>query len=483
MIAFFNHVFKTTPVPAIPHSDLRNRLLDYMDDLHVDRPDELVGDADAYLQKWSRENRWLNRFHDAGSNEPIYELTSATEDVLEFLSSVLERPTRFVGTESRLSRILTGLSELVVRGSADRERRLNHLQEERDRIDEEIAALNRGADVVTHSPTAIRERFGDIVSDLHSLQGDFRAVEEAFKEITRTVRVKRSSSKGRRGAILGEVLHEEDAMRADDQGASFEAFAKLILSERRQDELGKMIEMLDELDELSLESDGKDSLRDMVRTLSGEAGKVMATKRRLSETLARLLDARSDPRRQHLASVLSDIRQAAARIAVSDTDIADRLPTLSLSLAPSLWNVFQRTFWTAPTHFDVVDLVNDQPDDEDRLLAFRDLARLEPLAWSRMRRRIDRLVAGNVAVPLRAILEDHVVEHGEPASINSAEALPIGVVNVLGYVQIAHDDGHTINAHVEETFDVIRDGRIVRITTPEILFGCVSAAEVTDAGN
>src|SRR5690606_29501506 len=95
---------------------------------------------------------------------------------------------------SRLSRIIATLSDLVVRGSADPERRLAYLRAERERIDAEIRSIEAGHAVETHSPTAIRERFADAVSDLVSLQGDFRAVEESFKAITRDVQKRQAES-------------------------------------------------------------------------------------------------------------------------------------------------------------------------------------------------------------------------------------------------------------------------------------------------
>ena len=93
----------------------------------------------------------------------------------------LDRSLGFVGTESRLTRIIETLSDIVVRGSSDPVRRLDFLENEKTRIENEIRSIQLGDKVETHSPTALRERFSDVVSDLISLQGDFRAVEEASK--------------------------------------------------------------------------------------------------------------------------------------------------------------------------------------------------------------------------------------------------------------------------------------------------------------
>src|SRR5690606_11077206 len=131
-----------------------------------------------YLTDWcTGESRWLSRHLESGVNEPIYELSPHAEVVLRFLRDALDQRLGFVGTESRLRRIIETLSDLVVRGSDDPQRRLEYLRGERARIDAEIIAIERDGVVSTYTPTAIRERFADAVSDLIQLQSDFRAVE------------------------------------------------------------------------------------------------------------------------------------------------------------------------------------------------------------------------------------------------------------------------------------------------------------------
>ena len=94
------------------------------------------------------------------------------------------------------------------------------------------------------------------VSDLISLQGDFRAVEENFKSITRDVQRQQAESVDSRGEILGSALDAEDRLKEDDQGASFQAFVRLILSQTQQDELERIIAQLDEISDLAKQVEG-----------------------------------------------------------------------------------------------------------------------------------------------------------------------------------------------------------------------------------
>lgn len=232
IVHFLYQHFKKQGHLASLNSALQQHLGQYLESLHQTDPDVLREQPEAYLNAWSTgETRWLRRYYDAQHAESVYQLTHHCENVLTFLTGVLDRDLGFVGTESRLTRIIATLSDIVVRGSADPERRMEHLRSEKLRIEEEMRAIKSGQAVPTHSPTAIRERFADAVSDLVSLQGDFRAVEESFKSITRDVQKRQAESLDSRGSILGYALDAEDKLKEQDQGASFQAFVRLILSQ------------------------------------------------------------------------------------------------------------------------------------------------------------------------------------------------------------------------------------------------------------
>ena len=238
IIFFLNQNYKVESNLSLPQSELQARLSRFLEYLHETEPDVLCNKAQHYLTKWSTgDTRWLRRNFDTRFDEPIYELTPHTEDVFKFLIEALDRSLGFVGTESRLTRIIETLSDIVVRGSNDPVRRLAYLESEKARIENEINSIQLGDKVETHSPTALRERFSDAVSDLVSLQGDFRAVEESFKTITRDVQKRQNEQNDERGSILGFALEAEDELNEGDQGTSFRAFVGLLLSQNQQDDL------------------------------------------------------------------------------------------------------------------------------------------------------------------------------------------------------------------------------------------------------
>ncbi len=429
IVYFLHRHFKEPGRIVSSHSTLVEQLSEFLHEVHRTDPAVLRERAETYVTDWSTaDNRWLRRFLDAAHAEAVYELTPHTEEVMSFLGRVLERSIGFVGTESRLKRIIDTLADIVVRGSADPQRRLEYLQTERARIDREIAAIEAGGEPVIYSSTAIRERFADALADLASLQSDFRAVEESFKAITRDVQKQQIEREGSRGDILGLALDAEDNLKSQDQGISFDEFVRLILSPRKQDELEAIVGRLHEIDALAEQMEGMRRLRGMVGSLSDEAEKVLGTTRRLSATLRRLLDSRVTARRLRLAAILRDIRAAAVRLAEQPP-----IATCGIELLTELdlCNTWERTLWTSPAQFDAQTLAHHQPDEDDRLATFRRFAELRRLDWPAMRSRIAEAVRERDRVPLLELLASH-----PPRS---------GVVEILGYIQIAHDDGHDID--------------------------------------
>lgn len=112
VIYFLDRLFKQTGRITIAHSELIAALLTYLEELRESHPQSLTGKADAYISDWcSPDTRWLQRFLEAGRDEPVYQLTPHAEDVFAFLHQVLDDDLGFVGTESRL--------KLVIGSSAD----------------------------------------------------------------------------------------------------------------------------------------------------------------------------------------------------------------------------------------------------------------------------------------------------------------------------------------------------------------------------
>jgi chromosome condensin MukBEF complex kleisin-like MukF subunit len=235
---------------------------------------------------------------------------------------------------------------------------------------------------------------------------------------------------------------------------SFHEFVRFILSPTQQEKLQSIITDLVRIKDLASQHDGLTTVRRMVPLLLAEAEKVMRTNQRLTATLRRLLDARSASERKRLALLLQELRALAASMAADPPDVGIQIDT-----GISLSSPFSRTFWSQPAEFEAIDLTEHQVDEETRQRMFQLLAQMHRLDWKAMRDQIRRLMN----------------EHGSATLRQIAETFPptAGIVELLGYLQIAQDDGHLISK--EESEEIVlysgsAPGRRLKVMVPLTYF-------------
>ncbi len=429
IIHFLFLTFKKPGRITVGMADLQAALDDYRETLHETYPEALSDKSDSYLSTWcSGDNRWLHRFLEIGRNEPSFQLTPHTEDVLLFLDRALQRDLGFVGTESRLKLVISTLSELASEASGDPKVRLDHLYEQRRRIDAEIAHVDQHGIAARPEPAAVRERFSMAVNLLKQLLADFRAVEDRFKEITQQVQHRQITGEETRGSILAFALDSEDILKKEDQGVSFYEFVRFILSPTQQERLGKLIDELGQIQDLATQLDGLTTIRRMVPSLLAEAEKVMRTNQRLSATLRRLLDSRAATERRRLTQLLAEIRGLAAKLTIVGETEALKV---EVETGVRINSAMNRTFWSQPPRFPKIELTNQIIDDVERIRMFQILAKMHRLDMRAMRDHIRQLTADGNSVTLRQLVDAY-----PPTT---------GVIELLGYLQIARDDQHLIS--------------------------------------
>ncbi len=142
VIDFLYREFKEGGAVVRSMTELTESLRDYLEQLHCTFEDVLTDSPENYLADWcSSKKRYIRRFLDSNCREPLYELTSSTEDVLTFLDELGRRDHRFIGTESRLRRIIATLNDLALGSSADVDRRLEHLRKQKADLEQQIAEI------------------------------------------------------------------------------------------------------------------------------------------------------------------------------------------------------------------------------------------------------------------------------------------------------------------------------------------------------
>ena len=162
VLDFLHRVFKSGELISIGQTDLRIRLSNYQEEIHATEPSLIPGPPERYLTHWV-DSGWLQRFLEAASVEPQFQLTRYAEEAIQFVDSAVARGSNLVGTESRLRLVIDTLEDIVRGASADPDRRLDYLKAQRSAIDEEIRAIESGKSVQTYRPAQIRERFQNAV--------------------------------------------------------------------------------------------------------------------------------------------------------------------------------------------------------------------------------------------------------------------------------------------------------------------------------
>ena len=116
-------------------------------------------------------------------------------------------------------------------------------------------------------------------------------------------------------------------------------------------------------------------------------------------------------------------------------------------------------FWSEPPRFAVASSGGARSDEDRRSEAFRLLAEMPTAGLAAdARKREDGASARHGTVTLGSLLDEH------PARA--------GVIEVLGYFQIAHDEGHIVSPAAEEEIVLpsARGERALALTVPLVRF-------------
>jgi len=341
--SFLHRAFIVPNVRVMAQADLAEALEDTLFGLR-----ERLGvqvfpkSAQDYLNDWAaNEKGWLRKFYPAGSDEPHFDLTPATERALAWLTSLTERA--FVGTESRLLTLFELLKQMSEGSETNPETRLKELHKRRDDIDAEIALVLSG-DMPLLDDTALKERFQQFTGLARELLTDFREVEHNFRGLDRRVRERIALWDGAKGALLEEIMGERDAIADSDQGKSFRAFWDFLMSQSRQEELTQLLERVLQLPPVAALSPDLRLKRVHYDWL--EAGEqAQRTVAQLSQQLRRFLDDQAWLENRRIMDILRGIEARA--LALRDTAPAGHFMLLD-DLTPSLELPMERPLYTPP---------------------------------------------------------------------------------------------------------------------------------------
>lgn len=463
LLSFLYREFKQSGRVTIPHSTLVETLDEYLETLRLDHPDRYPGAAALYLRQWcDEEHRFLRRYHEANSDDPVYELTADTERALGWVQEL--HRSEFVGTESRFLRIFDLLREIVEMSTVNAADRLAQLEAQKAAIQAQIDAIQASGQVQRSSSTQLKERFFDANDLARRLIADFREVEENFRAIARDVQKQQLQAGVSKGQIVGYVLDADIALKESDQGRSFYAFWQFLLSHSKQEELRVLLDKVYTLPDLPTAREDQQMVRQLKRRLIDAGSKIVDSNRRLAEQLRKLLDEQRLAEARRVQELIAEIKQAAIRLEQAwpegaDFTEIDGLPDVNLPM--------ERQFWrpTIKTTFGETEIAIATADLEEANWAA--LFNQRHVDETRLRRNIDILLDQRPQVTLTEVLVTFPVQQG--------------LAEVVTYLAIAAKNAqHTIEPTVREMVE-LRDETVVptgidgeqasrRITLPQIIF-------------
>lgn len=407
--------------------------------------------AKAYLNEWAESHSgYLRKYYTRGSDEPAFDLTPATEKALEWLQSLQQKS--FVGTESRLLIITQILRDVATQTETDPKTRIATLKRQKKEINEEIAAIQRGA-ISTYSATQIRERFIEAEDTAKKLLSDFRQVEQNFRELDQQTREKIALSIKNRGGILSEVFEDHDAIRESDQGQSFLAFWEFLMTPERQKELNALLEQMYQHEAVQT-LNPSDFLKRIQYALSEAGEGVYKTNTELAEQLRRYLDDQAYLENKRLMALIKKIEKHSIKIkqqkAQPSTD------TLSLPRLKADIDLFMtRSLFSIPQN----PVITDTPDElTDSDIDFSALFEQVYIDEALLKKYIALTLQEQQQASLEEIIRRFPVEKG--------------MAELATYLKIAYNSDHAsfIDNESEHLWVNTTNGFSKQICVPKIIF-------------
>jgi hypothetical protein len=437
-------------VRSLPESELRLKLEDQLFHLRRDLGvDSFPRSASAYLDDWASDRHgWLRKYYAEDSDEPVFDITPATELALDWLAGLTLR--RFIGTQSRLLTLFELLRQLADGTDANPATRIAELERRRAEIDAEIERIRGGA-LSLIDASGVRERFLQITDAARALLSDFRAVEQNFRDLDRAARERIATWEGSKGALLDEILGDRDAIADSDQGKSFRAFWDFLMSPQRQEELSEMLARVFALQPVQALTPDRRFLRLHHDWLT--AGEVtQRTVARLSAELRRYLDDKAWLENRRIMEILREIEARAVQLRDRPPDG----PVMELDeMAPDIRLVMDRPLFSPPMRPEIdatieLSRADDIPSDAlfDRVYVDKE----------RLGRQIRRLLQRRAQVSLAEVAAAHPLEHGLAelvAYLSLAAADPAALIDERRRESIAWTDV---------------DGRCRQASLPLVLF-------------
>ena len=407
-----------------------------------------------YLNEWCEE-QFLRKTFEPGNDDPVFALTPATEKAIGWLEDLERR--EFIGTESRFLQIFSLLKEIRDNSTTDVEARITQLQQDRDRLQQEIDRIRQTGIVEGYNRTQIQEWFLLANEMARQLIADFAEVEQNFRNLTRTVQEAQLKTDARKGSVVGHILDADEELKKSDQGRSFYAFWYFLMSESKRQELKSLIHSVYSLSELHSPAQEQTVLRQIERSLIDAGGHIVQSNHRLAEKIRQMLDERSLAENRRVAELIIDVQRLALQVVKQppigeDFLMLEGKPDVNLVMARPLHPLEESetvTFSTAFSDLPEVDLEEELADIYNQFYVDEEV----------LAHRIAQVLEHHSQVTLAQLVEVYPVQQG--------------LSEVVAYLAIAtKSEQHHVNNTATESIVIasLEPEKQLQLTLPQVIF-------------
>jgi uncharacterized membrane-anchored protein YhcB (DUF1043 family) len=451
-LTFLHRAFKEHHAISVPESHLRARLQNFLDEARIQHPGAYAQSASDYLANWcGNEQLLLKKFYSDEAEEPVFELTTAAERVLEWLEDLQTKA--FIGAESRLELIFRQLEEIVLFSTSDVESRISALKEQQASLQAQIESIEQKKTAEAYTPVQLTERFANALDLARGLAADFRQLEENFKEVARTLAEEQCKPGATKGRIVGQLLDTHAALKDSSQGQSFYAFWNLLSSPTKQRHWRDLVRQLYSLEAIDPALRANKLLERLSSRLLVEGERVVRSNERMAATLRRALESVATGEDRRLRELVREIQQLAllCRLASPPEE-----SFFEVAGPPNFFSTFSRSFWQMDASGRVGGDIEfaEEVLDWDVVQRFRNLSDLN---LNRLREQVQTCLVSSDSVLLSEILQRFPPREG--------------ILEVIGYLVLGlQDSTHYVSDDQFSQVRISTDGKSARWRFPEVLF-------------
>jgi hypothetical protein len=452
-LTFLHRAFKEHHAISVPESHLRARLENFLDEARIHNPGAYTQGATDYLAIWCGEEQLLlKKLYSDQAEEPVFELTTAVERAMQWVEDLQSKP--FVGAESRLELIFHNLEEIVLFSTADVEHRISALRTQQAELQTQIDLILSSNTAEAYTPVQLTERFANALDLARGLAGDFRQLEDNFKEVARALAEAHAQPGATKGRMVGQLLDTHAALKSSSQGQSFYAFWNLLSSPNRQQRWRELTRQVYRLEAIDAHLRANRLLERLSSLLLIEGERVVRSNERMAATLRRALESAATGEDRRLQELLHEIQQAAI---ISRPDPPTEEDFFELIGTPDVFASFSRSFWRPEITGSVPNDFRFVEDGEVDWSIVKRFQGLTDLNLGRLREQIRSCLVASDSVLLSEILHRFPVREG--------------VLEIIGYLVIATQTSNHYAAKDQfSRIEVAEEGEDRFWRIPEVLF-------------